>query len=200
MNPDKYKKPIEIVNPGTNTKESFPEAKIIPIEVAPGMSPQILEKITAGSDAVVLIVYATGTSPESLNGVIKQRTEKGIPVFLVSKNPGDAHGILKITYGPQQESKEAGAIALEKVNVNNLYDVIMPAIQDEFAKGKRGAGLGEAIREKFSYKDDESKPVPSWQDPVKFAQEELLYRQTLKRTGVKEEEIEEIIKKWKGKE
>ena len=198
MKPEQYKKPAKMTSPNLRTKESAPEAKIIPIEIAPGMSSEMLEEITKNSDAVVLTVYATGTSQVSLNSVIKKRTEEGIPVFLVSKNPGDSHGILKITYGPQEESRDAGAIALQKVNVNHLYDVIIPAIQSEFKKGKRGAELGNIIREKFAYQNDEPKPIPSWQDPAKLAEEELLYRQTLKRTNASEEEIEKIIKEWRG--
>jgi len=135
-------------------------------------------------------------SDENINLI---ELEKKMIIYALKKNDDNSMPVVKeTTYVPQKESKDAGAIALEKVNVNHIYDVIIPAIQDEFTKGKRGAELGEAIREKFSYKNDEPRPIPFWQDPVKFAEEELLYRQTLKRGNASDEEIEEIIKKWRG--
>lgn len=177
--------------------ESTPKAKIALLRVAPGMSPEQLEEFTRNSDAVILVVYATGTSPESLNSAIKKRTEEGIPVFLVSNNPGDIYGIVKIIYEPQVKSKDAGAIPLEKVNINNI-DTINAAIEEEFSKGKSGAELGEAIREKFAYREDESRPIPAWEDPVEINKQESLYRQTLKKQGLSEEQIETILKDWRG--
>lgn len=187
MKPDSYK----------NTIEFTPEVKVSQIFINPGMTPNQLEEFTANSNAVVLIVYATGASPESLNEVIKNRTDEGIPVFLVSNNPGDNHGILKITYGTQEKSKNSGAFALEKVNVNNL-EVINAVIEQKYKEGKRGAELGRAVQEEFLYKDNESRPIPSWEDPIQIAEQERIYRQTLKRQGSKPEEIEKIIKEWRG--
>lgn len=177
--------------------EKAPKAKIPQVEVTPFTTPEQFEMLTDNSDAIIMIVFATGTSPERLNDVIKKRTSEGTPVFFVSKNPGDNHGILKITYGTQEKAKEAGAISLEKVNVNNL-DLIISAIQVEFKKGKRGTELGEIIREKFSYKRDEPRPIAAWEDPAKIDEMEKLYRHTLKRENISAEEIEEIIKKWRG--
>lgn len=186
------------MNFNSNIMESAPLIKTLTIEITPIMTPEQLEMLTNGLDAVVLKVYATGTSPESLNEVIKKRTKEGIPIFLVSNNPGDNHGILKITYDTQKKSNEAGAIPLEKVNVNNL-DVIYSSLQSEFAKGKRGAELGEAIREKFAYNESEPKPIPAWDDQEKIKGQEFLYRTTLKRGGnLSEVEINEIIRKWRG--
>lgn len=179
--------------------EGPPQVKIASLKIAPGMTPEQLDDFTRDFNVIVLTVYATGTSPEILNEVIKKRTTEGKPVFLVSDNPGDRAGIIKVTYGTQEESKNSGAIALEKVNVNDL-ELLDAVIKDEFAKGKRGAELGEAVRERFAFQDDEPKPIPDWDNPDELAKQESIYRKTLQRSmmGLNEQELDETIRKWRG--
>ena len=197
MKPDQYEKSLNAPVASFKTNETAPKARIRLIQVTPFTTPEQLEEFTEDMDVMVLIVFATGTSPTRLNDVIKKRTGEGIPVLLVSNNPGDKHGIMKITYEVQSLSLEAGAIPLEKVNINNLEE-IQETIQVEFAKGKKGTELGEAIRERFAYKEGEQKSLPDWEIPEKIDEQEKFYRQTLKRGNASDEEIEEIIKKWRG--
>ena len=172
-------------------------ARVSIVYAAPGLPEGAFDQATKDTNAVIFVVFATGTSPEYLNGVIAQRVAEGIPVFLVSNNPGDTHGILRITYGVQEASAKAGATSLQKVNVNNLEE-IQKAIEDAFKEGKKGTALAEAIFEKFAYKEGEQKPVPSWENPEHIAKEEELYRNTLKRQSIHPDEIEKEIKKWRG--
>ena len=180
-----------------NKLEFIPKAKISVIEATPTLSPEQFDMVAKNADAIVFIVYATGTSPEILNNVIKQKTEEDIPVFLVSKNPGDDHGIIKIIYDTQVKSLEAGVIPLQKVNVNNI-DEICIAIQKEFSKGKKGNELGQIIKEKFSYKEGEKIPIPGWNNPIEIEKQKNLYRNTLKKMNLSENEIEKELKKWEG--
>lgn len=146
------------------------------------MTPEGLEHITRNTKAVILIAYATGTTPEILNPVIKKLTELGTPVFLLSNNPKDSHGILKIVYAVQTESAQAGAIALQKVNINNLQEVL-DAIQDELDRGKRGAELGEIIKQKFAYSEGEPLPKAEWETPEGIADLQFRTEQGLRRVG-----------------
>ena len=136
--------------------------------ITPVMIPERLEHVIHNTKAVILIAFATGTTPEILNPAIKKLTESGVPVFLLSNNPGDSHGILRTRYGVQERSAQAGAIALQKVNINNLAEVL-DAIQDELDKDKRGAELGETIRQKFAYREGEPLPKAEWETPEGIA-------------------------------
>ena len=89
------------MKPRENNLEFTPKAKISVVEATPTLSPEQFDMVTKNTDAIVFIVYATGTSPEILNNIIKQKIEENVPVFLVSKNPGDNHGIIKIIYDGQ---------------------------------------------------------------------------------------------------
>ncbi|MEI8090697.1 MAG: hypothetical protein WCG98_00055 [bacterium] len=57
--------------------------------------------------AAIVVAFASGTTPQDLNEPIKQLTEKNIPIFLLSDNPGDKHGILNIIYQNQALSLKA---------------------------------------------------------------------------------------------
>lgn len=131
------------------------------IQATPVLTAEQLDSFTNGADAVVLIAFATGTVPQRLIPVIESRVNSGVPVFLLSSNYGDSHGILKIAYEPQVKAAAVGAVALEKVNVNNIEEVVQ-AIKEEFSSGKKGNDLANTIERRFKYGDNEEKPKPEW--------------------------------------
>jgi len=94
-----------------NESHEKPEVNIGLVSATPLLTPEQFEAMTSGSEAIILIAYATGTTPERLNSAIKTKVDSGIPVFLLSSNSADDHGILKTTYDVQAKSAQAGAIA-----------------------------------------------------------------------------------------
>lgn len=138
--------------------EGFEQTPKVPyiavLEVNPGLADSDNARLNfhahlrANPKALLLIAYATGGTPESLNPYIQEYTDKGIPVFLLSNNPGDDHGIREITYGVQAEAAEAGAISLKDVNINSLQQVVR-AIQDAAKAGLEGENLRKAIVGQF---------------------------------------------------
>ena len=129
-------------------------AAVIRANVA--LTAELFEQMTKGQEAIVLAAFASGTVPERLAPVIKKRTESGVPVFLLSDNRRDSHGIRKTKYVAQQVVEEAGAIPLRTVNFSNLEEVV-GAIREESLKGLRGAELGQSIYRRF---DLEKKQPP----------------------------------------
>lgn len=145
--------------------ETVPKAQTSLIEVKSTMSTEQLFELTKGLDAVVLNLENVENVPtEVLNSFAKQKAEAGIPVFTVSKANEGMDGVYTTTYTHSEESKNDGVIPLEKVDMKYL-DVVIAAIESEYAKGKRGAELGKAVHEKFSYQDDEAKPSAAVETP-----------------------------------
>ena len=97
---------------------------------------------------MILLAYATGGTPETLNPFIKECTNKGIPVFLLSNNYGRKTGIEKVSYGPNVEASKTGAIPLRDVNTNNVLEVV-GAIQTAAKQGLAGEALRDEIVSKF---------------------------------------------------
>ncbi len=102
--------------------------------------------------ALVLVGYGTGTTPDALNPFILETTQRNVPVFILSSNYGDDHGVRKIKYEPQAKAAESGAIHLRDVNVRNLEEVIN-TIQGEIDKGIDGQNLAELISQKYGIPD-----------------------------------------------
>ena len=133
----------------SETQRTYDDIAVINAE--PTLTAERFVAQTKNVQVIILIAYASGTTPEWLNTAIKSRIDSGIPIFLVSRNPGDTHGILNARkYAPQTASLEAGAIALQSVNVNNLQE-ILNAVQDELDSGKRGQELARRIKKQFEY-------------------------------------------------
>lgn len=174
--------------------ERSPEARVFVVTATATITPEQFDMFFEKQDAVVFVVFATGTSPERLNDVIRKRTKEGIPIFLVSNNPGDNHGIMKITYDVQAESLKAGATPLEKVNVNNLQEIIFE-IKKQFSAGKKGTELAQAIQKTFSYKEGDKKPIPAWENPVEIKKQREMMVNTFRRMGLSEELIESELSK-----
>ena len=147
--------------------ESNPKQAIIPIvNLFPGMDPKLLDTISKDANAIILVVFGTGGSGGNLNEEIKKLTENNIPVFLVAEKDGNDFGITRKIDQTQIESEKSSAIRIEKLNYKNMKD-ITDMIQKEFNEGKKGKELGLAIKEHFSYKENEPKPIPDWENPLK---------------------------------
>ncbi|MFH0820373.1 MAG: hypothetical protein V1908_01220 [Candidatus Peregrinibacteria bacterium] len=139
------------------------------ISVGPGITAGLLEHCTAVAKAVILVTYASGTTPGCLNPVIRARVLAGVPVFLVANNPKNDNGIINSRrYATQVSALEAGAIPIEKVNVNRIEDVLS-AIQDGLDAGQTGMELGETVRVKFAYGPGEKVPLAEWETPEGLA-------------------------------
>ncbi len=137
--------------------ERVQEAKIGSLVVNPALQPKFLEDATQGADAFILIGYASGGTPEILNDVIRKRTTEGVPIFIVSDNRKNDHGILNPRkYDVQAKSLDAGAIPIQSINVNKIVE-LAAAIKKAFAEGKRGTELGKAIQQQFSLSEEELK-------------------------------------------
>lgn len=139
-----------------------PIAKTAIVDSTPLLTPEQFEAFTTNTDAIVLLTYATGTTPERLNGVIKAKVDSGIPLFLLSKNPGDEAGIVRVVYDTLAKAIEAGAIPLEKVNSNDGA-VVLATIQNFYDQGLRGEALGVAVQQRFAYQEGEEKPKAEWE-------------------------------------
>lgn len=138
-------KPEQSRSENTETK---PLINCATIKAEPSLTPELFEAMTNGAESIVITAFASGTVPERIIPIIKSRVDSGVPVFLVSNNPADSHGIERLKYQPQVNVAEAGATALKNVNANNIADVLK-AIQEETAQGKKGSELGKAIGERF---------------------------------------------------
>lgn len=134
------------------------------IQCDPIITPEVFNIQTAGSDAIVVVGFATGQVPERLLTVIKARVDEGIPVFLLKDNFGRDHGVLDPLREIGRPLVETGIIPLEHINVNGLVELIA-AIQEEAGAGKTGAELGEAIQQRYTYGSNEAKPIPEWEIP-----------------------------------
>ena len=128
--------------------EPLPLIKCAVIRAEPSLTPRLFEQMTNGAESIVIIAFAAGTIPDRLAPVIKSKVDSAIPVFLISNNPGDDHGIERLKYRVQVNIAETGAIALKGVNINDIESV-MKAIQEETRNGKKGAELGEVIGRRF---------------------------------------------------
>ena len=125
-----------------------PPIQIGIVRATPLLTLEQMEAMTKNVEAIVIITFATGTVPDRLGPIVQAKVEAGVPVFLVSNNPGDDVGILRDKYLPQANFRDAGAIRIESVNINRIEEVFA-AIQEEAAKGKRGGQLGAAVEQRF---------------------------------------------------
>lgn len=134
------------------------ETSGLPYVAVLDVNPMLAEPATArlnfdahlkmGPKAIVLLAYATGGTPGTLNPHIRECVEKGIPVFLLSKNYARQTGIQGATYGVQTEAIQAGATPIKDVNANRVLDVVS-AIQKAATRGLTGDRLDRAIIDQF---------------------------------------------------
>ena len=115
--------------------------------MVPGSSAlERLDKVVDFSElnAIIIIAYASGATPDRLNPWIKRIVKRGVPVFIVSDNVGENHGIQRLKYATQTAPVEAGATPLRNANVNHLAEVIYVIRQAVHAR-KEGKELATTL-------------------------------------------------------
>lgn len=174
-------------------------SNVAEIIVGPAITAKRAERqaIAFDAGAVILIVYATGTLPTRMAEFVKKFDSAGVPVFLVSNNPGENTGILHATkYEVTIPSLQAGAVPIEKVNVNGLTQLHI-FIQSLLDKGIKGDKLKEKVRERFSYKEGEEKPLSEWETPEGIAKRRKLVEQTFRnRLKLKGDALAKALRDW----
>ena len=176
-----------------------PQVETAIYTATPASTPEQLLLATRSASVVIIITYASGTLPERLNPAIETMTKSGKPVFLLSNNKRDNHGIVRIAYVPQVSAAQSGAIALEKVNINNIEEVLA-AIQEESQKGKSGQPLGEAIKQRFAYQKGEGRPKAEWETKEGQIEQKQITREALSRGNANPKEVDEVLKIWGGED
>ena len=152
---------------------------------------------TEGAEAIIFVVSASGTVGERFGSGVTQRVKGGVPVFLVSTNIANAHGILKAnTYDASTSVLEGGAIPIEKYNAKDVR-LLFEIISKYLDQGLKGRELGEAVRNETSYKEGDMKPEPVWETPEGAVELAKSTEQTLRRQGMSEEEIARFMSNWR---
>lgn len=128
------------------------------VNIFPGMSPEVLRASVKDANALVLIGHANGAIQNELLPVVSQIVESGIAVIGISDNPGAGHGVLRYSDQPQLDVLAAGVTHLEKPNITNLEEVVK-SIEEGLDKGLSGKDLSERLKDQFTYKPGEQKPV-----------------------------------------
>lgn len=176
--PEQHAQPVEKVTPlveasqqvstemKTPTKPEIrnSDSRVVPLMCEPGLNEDHFLRLTDGAKAIIFVTYASGAMPDRLVPAIQQRIQEGIPVFVLSDNRGDQHGILKIKYTAGKGAYDAGAVPLENVNVNHQAEVFA-AITEALNKGLSGQALAEEIRQRYAFHEGETKPVAEWDRP-----------------------------------
>ena len=173
------------------------EPRIGVLRCTPSLTPEQLSNHTEGMDVVVLIAFATGTTPDRLAPIIKKRIEEGVPVILLTDNPADPAGPSRLAYSAGQSALEAGAILLQKANVNHTEEVIK-TVQEAFREGLCGTELSEHIQEIYSYQEGEKAPSSDWSRRETIEWQRQHTRNALKRMGLSGEQLEEAMKEWES--
>ncbi len=161
----------------------------------PYLTAKEFDERTLRAKAIILIGYATGTTPDRLLSIIKKRVENGVPVIILADNHGDIHGIPQLKYAAGSGALEVGAVLLQKINVRYakmLKEDILKALDE----GKQGTDLASYIEKMFAYKEGEIPPPPDWEVPERVNEQREIYRKTLIRIGMKPEEIEKELSRW----
>lgn len=137
---------------------------------------------TERAEAIIVVAFATGAMPDRLVPAIQQRIQQGIPVFVLSDNPGNNHGILRVIYDAGSGAYKAGAIGLQKINVNQ-YRELKAIILEALGKGLKGKDLEREIEQRYAYQQGEKKPLAQWEDPNYVDPPRKTMRQILRDSG-----------------
>jgi hypothetical protein len=89
---------------------------------------------------------------------VQKITDSGVTVFVLTDNPGDGHGVLRIVDQPQVEALKAGATYFEKANILDEA-AVRAAINLAVAEGLRGTDLANHVKAQFAYGEGEARPV-----------------------------------------
>lgn len=173
----------------------------IPVVVAnPALNERQFLLATEGADAIIFVVHASGAVGERFGSAVATRASAGIPVLLVSNNPGDSHSILDAgRYGTTEAVLKGGGIPIQKYNVNDI-PLLLDLTKKHLDEGLRGDELAQAIAQECSYKEGEEVPVPEWETPEGIKAQKTLTRQTLNRTGMSDDEAEKFLNRWDSDE
>jgi len=104
--------------------------------------------VGTGVKALIIVGTANGTVHKALFPLIRETTERNVPIFVLSDNPSDDYGVKALKYEPQMKVADAGATPLRDVNIKKIAEVVQ-TIQAEINQGKTGQQLNEAVIEKF---------------------------------------------------
>lgn len=137
---------------------------------------------TEQSQAIIFVAFASGALPDRLVPAMQQRMNEGIPIFVLSNNPGDKHGILAIHYDAGSRAYKSGAVALQKINVNH-HEELKRVIADCLAEGLSGPALTKEIEQRYAFKEGEPLPLAQWDDPNYVAPPRKEIRQILLDSG-----------------
>lgn len=178
------------------SKEAEAKYNIPVITITPFLESEEAEKQAKSADAVILITYASGATPERLKEFVEKMVKIDVPVFLVSSNIADDHGILNINkYETGAKIAEAGATAIEKINAKDVLE-LMKVIQRYLSEGLKGAALAEKVKNEFSYKPGEQKPLAEWDTPEGIAHMRESTRWAMQRSGLSGSELDEAMRQW----
>lgn len=109
------------------------------------LTDRLFDAATApGTAALILVGYATGTTPTAINPFIKRSVENGVPVIVLSDNRGENTGPQRLKYETQVAAVEAGATPLKDINVNGLGEVVSAA-REAARSGKAGQELADTL-------------------------------------------------------
>lgn len=144
-------------------EDSFPEVPAFYCD--PFLMPDEFLARSEGAQAILVASFATGTIPDRLVPAMQQRLSEGVPIFVVSNNPGENFGITKITYAAGEEAYKSGAIALQKVNINHHREVKATILVEALGRGLRGQELAREIEQRYAFQEGEAKPVAEWDQP-----------------------------------
>ena len=183
------------ITPSESSEKTEPEIGIL--ECTPFLTPEQLSAYTKGMDAVILIAFATGTTPDRLAPVIKERVAEGTPIILLTNNPADSAGPFRLAYAAGQSALEAGAVLLQKVNVNHAGEV-KEAIKKAFAGGLRGHELSEYIQNLYSYHEGEQPTLSEWSQAEGIEWQRQHTQNAFRRIGFKGKELEEVMRQWES--
>jgi len=178
------------------SKEAELNYNVPVIKITPFLESKDAERQTESADAVILITYASGATPERLGEFVDKMIKNNIPVFLVSDNIADNHGILNIKkYETGAKIAEAGATAIEKINAKDVLE-LMKVIQKYLSEGLRGVALAEKVRDEFSYKPGELKPLAEWETPEGIAHLRESTKWVMQRSGLSGSELDKAMRQW----
>jgi len=163
----------------------------------PTLTSGIFALRTQYAKTVVLVNYATGTTPDVLTPIIERLVENEVPVFLVADCPSDKAGITTPRkYGAAIPAIEAGAIPIEKVNVRDVR-LVNEAVKD-WSDRLSGRELGGYIGKMFAYQDGEKKPSAEWETPGGIERYQMeIVKPFLTRLGIPRDQISTVSKVWK---
>jgi hypothetical protein len=153
------------------------------IRCSPFLTAEIFDDLTKNCRVVVLIAFASGTTPDILAPIIKKRINEKIPVIILTNNPGDSHGPLRLLYEAGQNALRNGAVILQTVNVNDCAEIVTE-LKLKLTEGISGKDLIEYMRLKYSFKKEELLPTLGYDLPNEVTRQGLLTRYTLQRAGL----------------